>query len=1841
MLILGMGRTMRSHKKNVHLAIKQNQFFGCDTIGKKKHSGVHSSLSHQKGTARKNMSGNIPQIQRRYGVRARTQEQRELSRQRAQFNAEILAAAQQYRQTHGGQVPGGGRGRGGRGRGRGRGGRGRGGRGRGRGRGQQQTTPPIIVPPVQQQVRLPTPPINIPAIQQQAPVHVPIQDDQWDSDVEQAEEYEEGQAPVYDDDEEDIELIPFQAPVEEEEGPLLNRELQELLDSIHEEKTRYELKRAEEGRRHRRGRRRDETGGLRNHLNRMYAAVGDYDIENTDAVRSGQGGLTNNSYVNKYGEEISNRITRALGDFEKHTDSYNKLVTLLTNKHSTAIQTVTFEPGSSPAAISLAVLHMQSQLGVKESNNFRYIIDISGTSGRSNFHAARTISPNDPQFIANLTAGLLTGRIEGMNLGDAGDVESLTESDKEVANIWRDAENMSVRVMRVSKNIAAPDVDDYSHEIGVGNAAGNAMSAARAGMTTLGPQEQHPFFAGGPNTGGAGFFGFWLDERWPEDLSHIQVFKKSQAVQNIPVKDDRRKRAHDKTKQFVKYESMKYELGCLANSFLVQGMETGKLVRIMGLVSGTANPNFPTSCLRKLSERLCINIVCTFYDVNHRTRGRKVKTYMGDGGEEGGPVYRLGRIENHFVPDIDSGWTKKAAGDFDQFYQHLGDAWYDISLDRLKKARTIVVNTRNGTPRLMIRSDSKTLTYGELLCILIYGKTGNHSIQRTLATKMNPIDYCMKSELYSRFKNQFARRDLPYDLNHEEMISWIQQSSRPMKKEKQNMLNDDQGRESRKIHENLGKEYSLGREFGKRKGHGITDKQREKLGYTIKPEWVFCDKYVMEAGGLYGGGGNTMKFDVPQWFALMSMDSETYCDENNVHKPYMFSVSFFYDTKEEKIANFRRIDIVSHDHGRQTEEGRGNGGGLSCFEEMTRSRYPHVIVKTRNFLGKNCAQMMCDFFASNELSNYHLHVISHNAHYDINMLVGNSDAVIVSGVIKSASRLNTVIVESGGKISNHQCSYAVTGIPLKDFATTFDLEVQKEFMPYDAYTEKSLFFRDGTMNESACVRIKDVWVMTKAKSYEEFKESVTKANAIAPDYIDDFGVSYQAMNLWKYAMYYCNMDCSVLLQGYINLRSELFKLPIPEIGKEENQWRSCALDIIHAVSLPQYATHYLGRCGVFEGVYQFNGCIREYISRGVVGGKCMIMGNAPHRVSNTEIDDFDACSLYPAAMKRISEEGGGFTVGLPKFWKCPGEENETGCRSGVNELPMELEGAHQYFVTVKIWSLGRPLLLPIISGVNDSSEEGVDSDGGRHFTNHLLGKPIVVDRVTLEDIIIHHHGADVEYMQALYWNDGGNTKIGPVIEYLYESRMRLKKMGKGAAQQARKLTMNTAYGRMIMKPIEKKLFFVSGQVKIYHYLARHSSSTATANFIRDDFAVVERRMPVFDHYSTPHLGAHVLSMSRRIMNEVTTLAHDQAIIIHYMDTDSMHVARSKIPQLSKAFFKKYGRKLVVTPGIETDYTAAEEALGRFHSDFQGKGKDFTNPVSVEFIAIGKKTYYDRLMVHDKRILAEDRTRENGTYYDHVRMKGIPTSCVVRKSEDEEIPVKQIYLDLLDGKPADFDLTQGSIRFEMTKNFTTVTKTAFPRTVKLDEGKLNRAEKEWELNGWPNDLFPYHYLNGIDHPEEVDGEEPNDVNMQPQHLTSEDLVIPSTPSPPPIFLPTTISEEDTPVGGEETSVWGGNMTDYNQFGVSKELTTINRNQSNQLFFYSEGHNNPIYVNENGCVNQSTDSDLMNDDEPYDFEAAQEFVANNKASFSFLRDDEEDLFGQEEDDALFGMFGHFSP
>jgi hypothetical protein len=144
-------------------------------------------------------------------------------------------------------------------------------------------------------------------------------------------------------------------------------------------------------------------------------------------------------------------------------------------------------------------------------------------------------------------------------------------------------------------------------------------------------------------------------------------------------------------------------------------------------------------------------------------------------------------------------------------------------------------------------------------------------------------------------------------------------------------------------------------------------------------------------------------------------------------------------------------------------------------------------------------------------------------------------------------------------------------------------------------------------------------------------------------------------------------------------------------------------------------------------------------------------------------------------------------------------------------------------------------------------------------------------------------------------------------------------------------------------------------------------------------------------------------MSKRIMNEVMTLAEDIHLNIWYQDTDSMHINYEEVEVLSKAFTEKYNRDLI---GGD---------MSQFHIDFDLAGA-CGDIYSIESYFLAKKVYIDILESVDK---------DNNTIQgNHIRLKSVPTSCIQHTAnilEQEPIDIyKHLYVK---GNDQLFDLTE--------------------------------------------------------------------------------------------------------------------------------------------------------------------------------------------------------------------------
>lgn len=554
----------------------------------------------------------------------------------------------------------------------------------------------------------------------------------------------------------------------------------------------------------------------------------------------------------------------------------------------------------------------------------------------------------------------------------------------------------------------------------------------------------------------------------------------------------------------------------------------------------------------------------------------------------------------------------------------------------------------------------------------------------------------------------------------------------------------------------------------------------------------------------------------------------------------------------------------------------------------------------------------------------------------------------ITSIIKTGSQIKTVKGKYKGKTLVFKDSAAMISEKLAKFQKIFNIPIKKEIMPYSLYTNETVRDTYVDINE-ALTHIKD-------DEKEEFLN-------IAAPYINK-----DTFNHMDYAEFYCLQDCRVLKQGFETFR----------------KWILLAfnLDIYDFISLPSLAYNYLKEQGCFNDVYEFAGTPRLFMQKCVKGGRCMTRANKKYLV-NKVLNDFDAVSLYPSAMARME----GFLKGKPKILQ-------------PDQLNYEfLKNQSGYFVEINGILVGKKLYFPLQSEKN--------KDGIRNYVNEF-NNSLYVDKIALEDFI-KYQKASFNIVRGYYFNEGHNDKINEVIKFCFNERLKQKSLS-NPIEQVYKLLMNAAYGKLIQKPITTDLVFKNSKKEIEKFKNYNHNYIKEVDIISEGKEIFKVQKSIHQHFNAAHIGVEVLSMSKRIMNEVMCLAEDLNIQIYYQDTDSMHIIDSQIDLLSIEFKKLYNRELI------------GKGMGQFHNDFAGGN------YSTESIFLGKKCYIDKL--------------DTGNF--HIRMKGASTESIYDISDN---PL-DTYMRLLNNATITFDLAKSRPSFKRNKDFSYSSNQKFERQIRF-------------------------------------------------------------------------------------------------------------------------------------------------------------------------------------------------
>lgn len=481
---------------------------------------------------------------------------------------------------------------------------------------------------------------------------------------------------------------------------------------------------------------------------------------------------------------------------------------------------------------------------------------------------------------------------------------------------------------------------------------------------------------------------------------------------------------------------------------------------------------------------------------------------------------------------------------------------------------------------------------------------------------------------------------------------------------------------------------------------------------------------------------------------------------------------------------------------------------------------------------------------------------------------------------------------------------------LSKFPKMFDLPIsKKEAIAYRFHTIHNI-------KDDSLVCIKKYMKLLKPEDHSIFMENMKDP---------EFQFNGTHFNANKYYLHYLKYDVDVLALGFEKYAKLMYditginvheKLTISSVGDTFAKMNGC----------------YNGACEVSKGT-------RLFIQDAVKGGRVYAHPDYVKKEIDEEIEDFDGVSLYPSAMKRLCEEYG-IPLGKPKNFKFNDD--------------CDWRSMDYYIVKIKITSIGKKQMIPSISYRDGNSIK---------YVNELKEDLITtIDKITLEDYI-KFHKITFEMIEGIYWNEGFNKNLGTLIQKLHDERCLHKKNNKPMAD-CLKLIMNSIYGKTGQKISDEKTLYVRQEIED-QYIYDHFSLIKSIEKTLYDTKITTRFAD--ESYSLNYVAVMILSMSKRIMNEVFDIMNTNQLQVFYTDTDSIHMLKKDVEPLAEAYRKEYNRELV------------GENLGQFHTDFSMENcKDV---YSIKHIPLGSKCYMDLLTGTDEVTLEQKQDV-------HIRMKGI-------------------------------------------------------------------------------------------------------------------------------------------------------------------------------------------------------------------------------------------------------------
>lgn len=260
-----------------------------------------------------------------------------------------------------------------------------------------------------------------------------------------------------------------------------------------------------------------------------------------------------------------------------------------------------------------------------------------------------------------------------------------------------------------------------------------------------------------------------------------------------------------------------------------------------------------------------------------------------------------------------------------------------------------------------------------------------------------------------------------------------------------------------------------------------------------------------------------------------------------------------------------------------------------------------------------------------------------------------------------------------------------------------------------------------------------------------------------------------------------------------------------------------------------------------------------------------------------------------------------------------------------------------------------------------------------------------------------------------------------------------------------------------------------------NFLDNNKNKIVKEEVVNDNMMRIETIEQIKNHYTLNLLGVQILSMSKRIMNEVICTAEDIGIRVYYQDTDSIHINDDKIELLEKEFEKRFERKL------------RGDKLGQFHPDFDKC--DIKNNNCIRYVCNTEEDYkgmtgfinnHNDIISFMTDYIDKKNKKDNGVIeFINKHSKDIKKKLIERDKDitlDDIIDFVNKHIDVLGGKMKKEDKIKkfNSLKIKVLNKIEKENVHTTKYYIYFDTTEIKKFEKEFRIkfNKYLEDVYSF-------------------------------------------------------------------------------------------------------------------------------------------------------------------------